>query len=231
MEDSFLEGYIGNKYSIETKTIESEKQCCWNTLEVNVFKTENGKKEAIGSYKRNYPNVYRTFFPFMQDGKEYALYSSDYTSTRIMELPNCKDLGGEERDGLGFCPVEFYVPIFRKVTIKKDDMVLYLNQEACLDEKESSDKYILHPIQYHKFGFVAGCVWGDDSSWKIQYLDLSEASKGILKRDDRFGYIELPERMKLPQAVGMRDWEPSFSRIKIAHETWFELNEVKKDGN
>lgn len=23
------------------------------------------------------------------------------------------------------------------------------------------------------FGFVWGCIWGDDSSWKVQYLDLS----------------------------------------------------------
>jgi hypothetical protein len=21
-----------------------------------------------------------------------------------------------------------------------------------------------------RFGFVAGCIWGDDSSWKVQYL-------------------------------------------------------------
>jgi hypothetical protein len=36
-------------------------------------------------------------------------------------------------------------------------------------------------------GFVAGCFWGDDSSWKIQYLDLSRADEGILKRDERLG--------------------------------------------
>jgi len=23
------------------------------------------------------------------------------------------------------------------------------------------------------FGFIWGCVWGDDASWKVQYLDLS----------------------------------------------------------
>jgi len=52
-----------------------------------------------------------------------------------------------------------------------------------------------HPIvtTYADFGFVSGCAWGDDSSWKIQFLDLSEAHKGIIKRDSRFGYIEMPD--------------------------------------
>jgi hypothetical protein len=41
------------------------------------------------------------------------------------------------------------------------------------------------------FGFVWGCYWGDDSSWKVQYLDLSLIQEGIIMRDDRFGYVEL----------------------------------------
>ena len=36
-----------------------------------------------------------------------------------------------------------------------------------------------------------GCYWGDDNSWKVQYLDLSEIEKGIIRRDERFGYAEL----------------------------------------
>jgi hypothetical protein len=41
------------------------------------------------------------------------------------------------------------------------------------------------------FGFVWGCYWGDDSSWKVQYLDLSQVQQGVIKRQERFGYIEL----------------------------------------
>ena len=41
------------------------------------------------------------------------------------------------------------------------------------------------------FGFVWGGVWGDDSSWKLQYLDLSRVQEGIIVRDERFGYLEL----------------------------------------
>lgn len=41
------------------------------------------------------------------------------------------------------------------------------------------------------FGFVWGCVWGDDSSWKVQNLDLSAVQDGVIRRDERFGYLKL----------------------------------------
>ena len=36
-----------------------------------------------------------------------------------------------------------------------------------------------------------GVARGDDSSWKVQYLDLSAVEDGIIRRDERFGYVEL----------------------------------------
>jgi hypothetical protein len=42
-----------------------------------------------------------------------------------------------------------------------------------------------------EFGFVWGCHWGDDSSWKVQYLDLSQVQQGVIRREERFGYVEL----------------------------------------
>jgi hypothetical protein len=59
--------------------------------------------------------------------------------------------------------------------------------------------YAIAPLLYYPFGFVAGCIWGDDSSWKIEFLDLSEIASGVIKRDARFGYIEMPDRMSLRQ--------------------------------
>jgi hypothetical protein len=41
------------------------------------------------------------------------------------------------------------------------------------------------------FGFVWGCHWGDDGSWKVQYLDLSRVQQGVVRREERFGYVEL----------------------------------------
>jgi hypothetical protein len=42
-----------------------------------------------------------------------------------------------------------------------------------------------------EFGFVWGCVWGDDSSWKVQCLDLRRIREGVISRDERFGYVEI----------------------------------------
>jgi len=75
--------------------------------------------------------------------------------------------------------------------------------------EECENKTTYHPLTpllYYPFGFVAGCVWGDDSTDKIQYLDLSEAEKGVIKREERFGYIELPENLSLKEAINMYDY-------------------------
>ena len=55
-------------------------------------------------------------------------------------------------------------------------------------------------------GFVWGCKWGDDSSWKVECLDLSRVAEGVLKRDSRLGYYELPNKISLQDAIsGMRE--------------------------
>jgi hypothetical protein len=144
----------------------------WNYLKVHIL-DEDGKE--LGSYDRNYSNLYNTFVPFMKNGKEYALYSRDYTATRVMSLPDCKDIAGEDPNTWGFCPTDFFVPDCKDFFISK--------------EFEGN------------IGFVAGCVWGDDHSWKIQFLDLSKIEEGILKRDDRFGYIELCPNDNLRDAI------------------------------
>ena len=133
----------------------------------------------VGSYSRNYPSLFDTFYPFKQKGREFALYSPDYTGTRLLSLPDCRDIGGEAPDRAGFCPTGYYIP----------------------------------PEADGQYGFVSGCQWGDDSSWKIEYLDLSGAADGIIVRDDRFGYIELPNNITLAEAIKVIDSENGFVRI------------------
>jgi hypothetical protein len=141
----------------------------WSTLIVEIL--DAGKK--IGEYTRDYHKLYGTFYPFKQGDQWYALYSKNYTCTRVMELPSCKDIGGEEPCGNGFCPTGYYIPYADKKILGQD----------------YGDEPIVGPNG--QFGFICGCVWGDDTSWKIQFLDLSQVSKGLLKRDDRFGYLEM----------------------------------------
>lgn len=56
-----------------------------------------------------------------------------------------------------------------------------------------------------KMGFVAGCVWGDDSSWKVQRLDLSNFLTEGIKRIDSFGYAELALGQSLKEAIRISD--------------------------
>lgn len=172
---------INEEYSLQITPIKKGKGY-WNHLKVEIFKDSI----RIGEYTRNYGVFYQTFCPFRYKDQEYALYSRDYTATRVMKLPECEDLCGEDRNSYGFCPVEYYVP----------------NNKNCNGS----------------FGFVAGCVWGDDSSWKIQYLDLSKLPNEI-SRDDRFGYIELPSRLYLKDVISVY-----FDSIEIAVAGQFSFN-------
>jgi len=156
--------------------VEPVRPGVWATLNVEVIRLSDNA--VVGSYARNYSTMMRTFFAFARNGREFALYSPDYTGTRIMGLPSCLDLGGEERAGGGFCPVDYFVP-------------------ADPNTGEALD-----------VGFVAGCVWGDDSSWKIQAIDLSEIEAGRLARDTRFGYLELPDGLALADVIVVHAHDP-----------------------
>jgi len=171
----------------------------WSYLKLGVF---DGGGNQVGSYVRNYSAIYHTFYPFQQNGKWYALYSKDYTATRVMTLPDCVDLAGEEGSTSGFCPVHYYVP---SAEFERDEDSLGLLAGT--------------------FGFVAGCVWGDDTSWKIQYLDLSKITEGKLTRDDRFGYIEMPYSVAtLAECFNWRRFEDEDPQFTILQDTPFFLD-------
>jgi hypothetical protein len=147
----------------------------WNTLRVEVL---DDAGRAIAAYDRNYPNLYQTFEPFRQGDRLFALFSSDYTATSVMDLATGEVIATEEPHGGGFCPVGFYVPDWWDVN---DDSIL----PGSLSWKPEDE------LPKGDFGFVWGCVWGDDSSWKVQYLDLSGVQQGKIARDERFGYLPL----------------------------------------
>lgn len=200
----------------------------WHGLRVGVFRREDGADVQVGEYERNYPSLLRTFAPFRVADRELALYSPDYTCTRLLELPSCRDIGGEEPDGGGFCPVDFFVPYFIDLEYRVDDqpprrfrrqmpaaedlgartITRTLPATAQRQERLEHQRYTpLGKLTYHPFGFMAGCIWGDDSSWKLQYLDLSKAADGILRREERFGYVELPDGLPLEKAVDLGDYQ------------------------
>jgi hypothetical protein len=57
------------------------------------------------------------------------------------------------------------------------------------------------PWQSLDIAFVAGCIWGDDSTWKLETIDLSRVHEGVISRTARFGHLQLAGR--LDEAVQM----------------------------
>ena len=206
-------------FAIE-KTLESPKPY-WNQLEVSICEGTKENYKVIGSYIRNYLAYgEKTFFPFLLNDKWYAVYSKNYTATRVMSLPDCKDLGGENNNSFGFCPVSYYVPFAYKY--KKHKNLLWFDHEGGYGE-DVSEFVEEKPIYFPEHGLVMGCIWGDDSSWKIEHLDLSEADKGIVKRKDSFGYFKVPSNISTAKDA-IDYYEHGYLRLKTVKE--FDLNDI-----
>jgi hypothetical protein len=205
-------------YAKVIKDINNGEGYCTSLL-VGVF-DENDNK--IGEYTRNYQSLYNTFEVFKQKGKWLALFSADYETTSIMELPSCKVLGN---NNTGFCPVDFYVPNYywHKFEVNGKDESGYVNEINTLEEIDSESLKV-DDLKYHDFGFIAGCYWGDDSSWKIQKLDLTKAYKGKVKLEESFGYLEMPDKIDLRDCIDLDYYDNEGCRISIAVRKLFYLD-------
>jgi len=219
-------------FHVKVEAKDTGRPKTWKYSIVSVFEDD----VLLGSYERNdLAYSQSTFYPFCLDGQWLALYSREYTATRVMSLPDCRDLGGEEPHSHGFCPVEYYVPCFRRFVgthighgyawhgREFDNQPIDLPpDQAALYRHEFGD------WEFMRIGFIAGCVWGDDNSWKLQVLDLSRAADGIIKREERFGYLELPEGMRLKQALNFGEMTDMYGadtgRIHIIRQ---ELRDLK----
>lgn len=203
------------RYATRVSRVETEEGT-WNTLRVDVLQRSG---TVVTSYTRNHPELYRTFEPFRQGERMLALVSPDYTASSVIDLTTGDVIAREEPHPGGVCPAGFYVPDWWDLN---DGSILpgsmYWNEDR---EAPAGG-----------FGFVWGCTWGDDSSWKVQYLDLSEVQDGILRRDDRFGYVELATNPKLEPHefihCSVRDgkWTVRFSVLSE-----FDLRSGKRDPN
>ena len=133
----------------------------WDSTIVEVFRRQGASGlERLCAYERDYAML-QTFEPFRQRQRELALISCHYTRTAVLDLASGQIIAeeAEETPGGGFWPVGFYVPDWWDV----HDGSVIPGSEYWNDD---------HEWPLGDFGFVWGCHWGDDRSWKIQYLDL-----------------------------------------------------------
>jgi hypothetical protein len=100
---------------------------------------------------------------------------------------------------------------------------------------ESRDEFGFCPVQLWvpweqndgRWGFIVGCVWGDDCSWKVQVADLRRLADRELVRIAPFGYAPLvagadtddPQELALEDVV--EDVAPSSVRFMgTAYHLW-----------
>ncbi len=168
-----------DKYAVKG-TRKANRPGTWDSTIVEVFRRADsrGAPQKICEYERYY-SLLQTFEPFRQGDREFALISSDYTRTAVLDLDSGRVVAEEpDTGGTGFCPVGFYVPDWWDVN---DDSIIPGSEYWNADREWPTGD----------FGFVWGCHWGDDGSWKVQYFDLSGVQQGVIRREERFGYVEL----------------------------------------
>ncbi len=220
-----MRDYPDTPFSIQTSSVENSPGT-WNSTLVEVFK--DGKK--IGGYKRNYPSgAEKTFYPFQKNGKWYALYSSRYDQVRVAFLEN--DTFEDWCEGSSkFCPVEFYVPryIFTawvdSHSVDPTRPYIYVDWDNDEEFNQKSDYPLKENIvefkdSYADFAFVSGCIWGDDTSWKLRYIDLSQLEDKKITVSERYGYFELPNGKTLKECIQFSDLQTTDKYIRLCEMT------------
>lgn len=183
------------RYSV--RAMPTSPKGSWPKVAVQVLDGER----VVGRYDRNY-GLLRTFEPFRQRGRDYALISPNYTATSVMDLRSGEIVAAEQPSSGGFCPVGFYVPDWWDIHQRAEKYGTLPGSRGWSQDYEWPSG---------EFGFVWGCVWGDDSSWKVQYLDLSHVENGSLTREERFGYLILDTG----EAEGQEVWRDAREFIHL----------------
>lgn len=218
-EIKFERNFEGTPFSIKGFPYVEESSGTWGTTIIAIYRNDS----LIGGYRRLYRSFgAETFAPFKWEGVWYALYSANYTCTRALRLNegDLEDWCGEEGASNGFCPTEFYLPQSFKTVHGKYTYFSFENSDDYSNYADFVADAALEEvgIEYPGFGFFCGCVWGDDSDWKLRYVDYSNIGAKKLILDDRFGYHPLPNQ-PLAKCIDLSAWEPAHPVIMTSKRT------------
>lgn len=233
-----------------TTIVENLNKDGWNKVLVKVF--DSG--DLIFEYTRNY-SMLKTFEPFRVwdevglEWRNFALVSPNYTATSLLDLDKRKLLGndppppmplsiattynekylkegnepykeGDPWHSVGFCPMEFYVPDFLDFYDEQD------MQEFHTDYTKKEMKIFL---SRRNFGFVGGCIWGDDSSMKVRSVDLTKVLDGQVKTEEKFGYTAISK--SLQDSISVENYlTDEHSGLRIDTPIYIHLNDDQEVG-
>lgn len=206
---------LRKRYTVEYETDNKG----WSQTDVKVFDNEHSTTEPIYEYHRNYSMLrtfepFRLWDDQLEKWRNFALISPKYTNFQVLDLDNRTIIAknpnptideeqaaflnkisskqskeytyeaGQEYSGWRFCPGEFHVPDVYGILNENDIQDMIKNRET-----EYWSEWIDNFLDRRTFGFEAGCVWGDDWSYKVQAIDLTKILEGKVSDDDRFGYL------------------------------------------
>lgn len=149
---------------------------------------------------------------------------------------------GDPMPGFGFCPVDFYVPDWRD-NFNEEQLQAPSKEKIQRHGDKRDDEQLQKALEIHQkmyenrirgwlrdytgqFGVYSGCVWGDDTSWKLRYVDLSQISEGKVTTDERFGYVPLYGDSPLKESVTIVN-----GRIVVPMEMEFNLQSGEADNH
>lgn len=213
---------LRKRYTVKTET----NNTGWSKTNVKVFDNEHSTTEPIYEYHRNYSMLntfepFRLWDDLQEKWRNFALIAPQYTNFQVLDLDNKEIIAknppflvdedmakrlnksylekgedpkytvGQDVSGWRFCPGEFHVPDVYDILDENDIQDMIKNRET-----EYWNEWIDNFLNKRTFGFEAGCVWGDDWSYKVQAIDLTKILQGEVSDDDRFGYFVLHGKLK-----------------------------------
>jgi hypothetical protein len=202
VSEEIVHVYPNTPFSIRYSKNEP-KPGCWSTVNVRVFRDWT----EIGSYERGYDSfIAETFCPFKSNGKWYALYSAEYTCTRVALLEDkFEDWCGEKPSSWGFCPIELWVPQYYEYQCESNQKSY---KDFIFNDYEDTNESFMKeaagsPILFAPFGFISGCVWGDDSCWKLRFVDLRYLEDKRIVVNEKDEIERFPDGRTVREQVGI----------------------------
>lgn len=228
MKITQIRSYPNTPFSIDVENVENLPGT-WDSNKITIYRDDI----VIGEYLRNYPVCGKeTFYPFLaSDNNWYALYSPHYLTVRVMKITDTgiEDWCGQDPADDGFCPTEFYIPkyIHSKFTIGSGGNIFDSYLVDCDVDADEFNEELRAPTfikdGYCEFGFLCGCIWGDDSSRKLLYIDLSKIPEKIITVEAKFGYWEIPNSLSMKECIKMDTWSPTHNWVELIKSEHFNL--------
>lgn len=103
---------------------------------------------------------------------------------------------GQVYNANNFCIAGFHVPDFFDIWGDSPKEMNGFKKRSEGGDYEFWQENVDNFLAKRTFGYISGCHWGDDWSYKVQAFDLAPILEGKVANDERFGYFVLSGELK-----------------------------------